>query len=200
MQEVDAVLTAEGFRRSGQNFRKRLPEGKVRWSIEFQKSRHSTKDFVSFTFWIHAEWKHRPAWTEDWEPKTTWYGGAGDRIGNFLPRREDTWWDIDGDKSDSVLSEQMKSILRSHALPFLRQFETEKEIERHLRKAGESTEYKSNYPMSLTMLAFDIRDHRPVSEIEKRVERVRHLGRINGVSKDVVESTIQRIMAKSVTP
>jgi hypothetical protein len=195
MQESDSLLTSEGFRRSGQNFRKRLPGGNVRWSICFQKSRSSTADEIKFTFWIHAEWKQRPAYYEDWEPQTTWYGGAGNRIGYFMPRKEDTWWDIDEETSALSLNTQINGILSSCALPFLKQFQSETDIKSYLRGISDS-EMRLNYPHAICMLSFDLLENKEGNEIEKSISKVKYLGKINGVNVAVTEADIQRVLRK----
>ncbi|NOS68812.1 MAG: DUF4304 domain-containing protein [Verrucomicrobia bacterium] len=194
MLEVDTLLKPEGFRRTGQNFRKRLPDGKVRWSIIFEKHRRSTEDEIRFTFYIGAEWNRRPADYEDYMPHTSWYGGAGDRIGYFMPKKEDTWWEIDEGTTAQILSAQIKAIIWSCALPFIRQFETEKDIEDYQRSFWDSPDWQKNYPTAIERLACVLRENRDSSEIAKRIDIVRRLGRSNGVSKDVTEATIQRVL------
>jgi hypothetical protein len=195
LQEVDAFLASEGFKRSGKCFRRRLPDGEVRWSIELQKSRHNKENEVGFTFWIHAEWKHRPASYEDWEPRSTWYGGAGGRIGYILPEKEDTWWKITTGTSPHFIADQLKAVLSSSGLPFLRQFETESDIKKYLREQSSSS-MKHNYPHALSMLNLDILENKPPSEIEDSIKNARRLGRMNGVHKDVIEDAIQRVLNK----
>lgn len=197
LNELGHFLTTEGFRRSGNHFRKRLPNGEVRWSIESQKSRHNTQLEGSFTFWIHAEWKHRPASYEDWEPKQAWYGGAGGRIGDLLPRKEDTWWDIGEKTSPQLLAAQLKTVFAAYALPFLRQFETEEDIRKHLRNEANGS-MRQNYPHALQMLNFDIRENKTSSEIEESVNTARRLGRTNGVYKEVIEADIQRVLNRKM--
>jgi hypothetical protein len=192
LQGVDTLLAAEGFRRSVRCFLKRLPAGGLRWSICFQKSRASTAESIKFTAEISAQWKRRPAHYEDYIPRTTWYGGAGNRIGYFMPKKEDTWWDIDGNTSASVLSAQINGVLVSGVLPFLRQFETEQDIVNHLRAA--SKEMRLNYIHAITMLELDLRENKKRSEIEERISKVRFLGKLNLVSKAVTEATIQRVL------
>jgi len=194
MQGIDTLLAAEGFRRSGQCFRKNLPEGGVRWSICAQKSRHSTRDFISFTFNVRAERKQRPAWYEDYVPHTTWYGGAGGRIGELMPEENDTWWDIDESTSVSSLSAQINGILSSYVLPFLKKFETEQQLDAYHRQLSDSREWRRNYPVAIDALAYDLVDKKDNAEIEKRINTVRHVGSINGVDKTVVEATIERVL------
>jgi len=193
MQEIEKFLSTEGFRRSGKYFRKQMPDGKVRWNIEPQKSRYNTADEVKFTFWVHAQWKHRTAWYQDWEPKKTWYGGAGGRIGDLMPKKQDTWWEITDKTSIEFLGEQINAVFDSSVLPFLRQFQSEQDIKNYLRACSNDS-MRRNYPHSLTMLAFDLLEKKPQSEIEKSVENVQRLGKINLVSKSAVEEAIQRVL------
>lgn len=193
LQGVATMLTPEGFRRSKAEFRRRLSNGQVRWNISFQKSQYSTSEQSKFTVWVHAEWKHRPAYCEDLEPSTTWYGGAGDRIGYLMPQKQDTWWQFDKRTCPSLLSTEVNSVLWSCGLTFLRQFEAEEDIRDYLRSATEG-EMKSNYLHSLTMLSFDVLESKPSVEIEKSIERVRQLGRRNGVKESVTDAAIQRLL------
>src|SRR5882724_9454508 len=133
LKRVEEALAPEGFRKSGRCFRKRLPNAEVRWSICFQKSRHSSSDAIAFTFEVGVEWKKRPAWYEDDVPLETWYGGAGDRIGQLMPRKNDNWWEIVDGTSAEVLSAQIDEVLISYALPFLKQFETEQSLDAYHR-------------------------------------------------------------------
>jgi hypothetical protein len=193
MQEIEKFLAVEGFHRSGKCFNKRMPDGKVRWSIDSQRSQSTTADRTKFTFWVHAQWKHRPAWHQDWEPKKTWYGGAGGRIGDLMPNSQDTWWEITDKTSIKSLGGQINTVFNSCVLPFLRQFQTETEIKNYLRACANDT-MRRNYPHALTMLAFDLLEMKPQSEIKKSVENVRRLGKINLVSKPDVEEAVQRVL------
>ena len=193
MQEIEKFLASEGFRRSGKSFRKRMPDGNVRWSIESQRSQYTTAEQTKFTFWVHAEWKHRPAWYEDWEPKKSWYGGAGGRIGDLMPKKQDTWWEITDRTSIEFLSDQINAVFNSSALPFLRQFQTEQEIKNYLRACSNDS-MRRNYPHALTMLAFDLLENKPPAEIEKSVDNIHRLGKIYRVDKTVVEEAIQRVL------
>lgn len=193
MQEIEKFLVTQGFRRSGKCFRKRMPDGKVRWSIESQRSQYATAEQTTFTFWVHAQWKHRPAWYEDLEPKESWYGGAGGRIGDLMPKKQDTWWEITDRTSIECLSDQINAVFNSSVLPFLRQFQTEQAIKDYLRACA-NTSMRKNYPHALTILAFDLLEKKSQLEIEKSVENVRHLGKIYFVDKAVVEAAIQRVL------
>ena len=193
MQEIEKFLSTEGFRRSGKCFRKQMPDGKVLWNIEPQKSRYNTAEEVKFTFWVHAKWKHRPAWYQDWEPKSTWYGGTGGRIGDLMPQKQDTWWEITDGTSIEFLSDQINAVFNSSVLPFLQQFQTEQEIKNYLRACSNDS-MRRNYPHALQMLAFDLLENKSKPEIEKSVENVRYLGKIYRVDKTVVEEAIQRVL------
>jgi len=194
MQEVDGLLAAESFRRSGQNFRKRLSEGKVRWSVCFQKNRYSTRDNIGFTINISAEWKRRPAWYQEHMPQTAWYGGAGDRIGFLMPEKNDKWWEMDAETSVASLAAEIRAALQSYVLPFFRRFESEQTLESHTRQLMVSPDWKRNYPIAIESLAYGLVDRVDAAEIEKRVANVRRTGRMNLVSKDVIEATIQRVL------
>lgn len=196
LNEIDIFLTAEGFKRSGVNFRKRLPNGHVRWSIIFQKNRYNTAIEGSFTFWVHAEWKHRPAWYRDYEPKSTWYGGTGGRIGDLLPGNQDTWWEYNEKTSPQALANEIKEILTAYALPFLRRFESDEDIKKYLRDIADG-DMKRNYPHSLTMLNLDILDNKSAAEIEERIKRARYLGKLFG-GKELIEEDIQRVLNKKM--
>ena len=197
LQDVALFLSDEGFKRIGSALRRKLPDGNVRWTIEFQKDRHNTDTECRFTLWVWPEWKRRPAYAEDWETKLTWYPGAGGRIGNLLPRQEDTWWEINAANPAPFIAAQIKSVLAAYALPFLRQFETEDDIRKYLRDAT-SGSMKRNYTHALQMLNFDILENKSPSEIEESINRARHLGKINGVHKDVIEAAIQRVLNKKM--
>lgn len=197
LSEIDIFLTAEGFKRSRSSFSKRLPDGKVRWNIELQKSRHNSEIEGSFTFWVHALWKHRPAWYKDWEPKSTWYGGAGGRIGDLLPGKQDTWWKYNEKTSPQSLAAEIREALTAHALPFLHRFESEENIKKYLRDVADG-DMKRNYPHSLTMLNFDILDNKSTAEIEERINRCRYLGKICRVDKTVIDEDIQRVLNKKM--
>src|SRR5262245_43167734 len=113
MEQAEKFLAPEGFRRSGKYLRKSLPEGGVRWSLWSQKSRPSTAQAISFTFWVALSGKRRPADCEDDVPHSTWYSGAGGRIGYLMPKKEDTWWDIEEGTSAEFLSDQFNAVLSS---------------------------------------------------------------------------------------
>ncbi len=193
MQNIAEFLGSEGFRRSGRCFRKSLPERRVRWSVCSQKSRHSTAEEIDFTFNIAAEWKRRPADYEEWVPKTIWYNGVGDRIGYLMPKKEDTWWRLDEGTSAEFLSDQINAAFSCSVLPFLRQFPTEQAITQYLR-AREHDTMRENYPHAITMLEFDLLEKKEKCEIEKRISRIRFLGKTSLVDKAVIEATIQRVL------
>ncbi|HZV34177.1 MAG TPA: hypothetical protein VFB72_06325, partial [Verrucomicrobiae bacterium] len=106
MQGIEKFLASEGFHRSGKGFINSMPDGKVRWNIESQRTRYTTSEWTKFTFSVYAEWKHRQLRSEDWEPKSTWYGIVGNRIGYLMPKKEDTWWELDAGTSIDFLSDQ----------------------------------------------------------------------------------------------
>jgi hypothetical protein len=193
MRQLGEFLAAEDFRRSGRCFHKRLPGGCIRWSICSQKSRHSTAQQIDFTFNIDAEWKHRPARCEEWETRTTWYTGVGSRIGFLMPEKQDTWWTVNQGTSADFLSDQISAMLASCILPFFRQFPTEEAITQYLR-ARENDTMRRNYPHAITMLEFDLREKKETPEIQKRIGRIRFLGKISGVDKAVIEATIERVL------
>ncbi len=193
MEEAGKFLASEGFRRAGRCFHKLFPSKAVRWSICSQRSRYSTGEKIKFTFEVAAEWKRRPASCEDWEPKSTWYTGVGNRIGYLMPKKEDTWWGIDDGTSAEFLGDQINAVLSSCVLPFLRRFRTEQNIVDHLRACEKDT-MRRNYPHAITMLEFDLRDKKERAEIERRISRVRLLGRFQLVDRTVTEATIQRVL------
>jgi hypothetical protein len=194
LQRVDALLAPEGFKKSGRCFRKRLPQAEVRWSICFQKTRHSTAGEIDFTFEVRAESKERPPWCEDYVPRETWYGGAGRRIGHLMPKKDDAWWEIVDGTSAEVLSAQINEVLISYALPFLKQFQTEQHLSVYHRKLSDSPEWKRNYPVAIDALAYALFDKKDDAEVEKRINNVRHVGKINGADKTVIEATIERVL------
>src|SRR5206468_1732754 len=100
------------------------------------------------------------------------------RIGFFMPKAEDTWWEINEDTSSSLLSAEINAVIWSCALPFLRQFETENDIKNYLRGAT-SASMKLNYPHALQMLEFDLMEYKSKTEIDKAVNRARFLGKIS---------------------
>jgi Domain of unknown function (DUF4304) len=193
VEEAGKFLASEEFRRAGRCFHKLLPPEAVRWSICFQKSRYSTAEKIKFTLEVAAEWKRRPASCEDWEPQSTWYTGIGSRIGYLMPKKEDTWWDIDEGTPAEFLSHQINAVLSSCVLPFFREFLTEQSIVDHL-KACERDTMRRNYPHAITMLEFDLLEKKERVEIERRIRRIRFLGRIQLVNRGVTEATIQRVL------
>src|SRR5437763_1239474 len=152
VQEAERFLAPEGFHRSKACLRKCQSHAEVRWSLCFEKSRRSTAEHIQFTADVSVQWKRRPAWYEDLEPHTAWYGGAGDRIGFLTPKKNDAWWDIDSGTSAELLSDQFNAVLASCVLPFFRRFQTEQEIESYYRTAAEG-ELRWNYCHQITMLA-----------------------------------------------
>jgi hypothetical protein len=191
--EVGKFLASEDFHRSGTCFRRRLPDVPVRWSICFQKSRGSTAEHISFTANVAVEWKRRPAWYEDSEPLSAWYGGAGDRIGFFTSKKNDTWWTIERGTSAELLSNQFNAVLSSCVLPFLKRFQTEKDIENYLRAYADG-KMRWNYGHAITMLAFDLQDKKGRLEIEKRIKKIRLLGRIHRAPRALTDAKIQRVL------
>lgn len=192
LDEAAKFLASEDFHRSDRCLRKRLPNGEVRWSICFQKHRRSTADDISFTADISADLKRRSVYWDP-QPRTTWYVGMGDRIGHLMPKKEDTWWDIDPRTSAEFLSDQINAVLSSSVLPFLRQFQTEQNIRDYLR-AQENDEMRRNYPHAFTVLELDLLEKKEKSEIEKRIHRIRFLGKIHLMDKKVVDATIERVL------
>lgn len=193
LEQAEKFLASQGFHRSERCFRKPLQKTEVRWSVCFQKSRHSTANNIKFTAETAAEWKRRPASCEEWEPKSTWYPGVSCRIGYLMPKKEDTWWNIDQGISAEFLSDQINAVLSSCVLPFFRQFQTEQNITDYL-EARENDTMRRNYPHAITMLEFDLIDKKEKSEIEKRIRRIRFLGKIQFVDKAVTEATLQRVL------
>ena len=193
MDAVGEFLAVEGFTRSERCFHKLLPSAAVRWTLCSQKSRYSTSDKIKFTFEVAAEWKRRPASSEDWEACSTWYTGVGSRIGYLMPEKEDTWWSIDEVTSADSLRDQINAVLSSCVVPFLREFQTEQSIVDYLR-ARENDTMSRNYPHAITMLEFDLLDKKEKSEIEKRIKRIRLLGRVQFVARAVTEAKIQRVL------
>jgi len=193
MQEAATFLAPEGFRRSGRCFHKLLKEAGVRWTICSQKNRYSTAEEVSFTFNISTEWKRRPASSEDWEPQTTWYGGVGGRIGDFMPQKQDTWWTVNQTTSAKPVSDEVNAVLASCVLPFFRQFQTEQDIKNYLRACEKDT-MRHNYPHAITMLEFDLQEKKGQADIERRIRRIRLLGKVSRVDKAVTEATLQRVL------
>jgi len=191
MEEAAKLLAPQGFRRSGKYFRKLLPEGHVRWSVWSQKHRLSTADEISFTFEVAAEWKRRPVEWPD-VPQATWYAGVGQRIGFLTPKKEDTWWDIDENTSAEFLSDQFNAVLSTCVLPFFQKLRTEQDIKNYLKAAADN-EMKRNYHHMIAMLGFDLEEKKSASEIQKRVNRIRFLGKIHLVDKAETEAAIQRV-------
>jgi hypothetical protein len=193
MEEAAKFLASEDFRLTGRCFHKLSPPKTVRWSICFQKSRYSSAEKIKFTFEVAAEWKRRPASSEDWEPQSTWYTGIGSRIGYLMPKKEDMWWSIDDGTPAQFLSDQINAVISSCVLPFLREFQTEQSIVDHL-KAREKDTMRRNYPHAITMLEFDLLDKKERAEIDRRIRRIRFLGRIQLVNRAVTEAKIQRVL------
>jgi hypothetical protein len=171
-QEIDRHLATEGFHRSGKHFLKLMPDKKVRWNIWPQRSKWTTTEQTKFTFEVYAEWKHRWARCEDWEPKTTWYGVIGNRIGYLMPQKKDTWWELAERTSVDFLSDQINGVMSSCALPFLKQFQTEHDIKNYLRAMP-----VNDYIHALAVLELDLMEKKSGSEIEEGVNRVRQLGK-----------------------
>ena len=192
MERAGEFLAREGFSRTGKHFRKLLSGGQVRWSIWPQKHRLSAADEISFTFEVAAEWKRRPLAWED-TPKATWYPGVGTRIGRLMPKKEDTWWDINEGTSEEFLSDQFNSVLSKCVLPFLQKLCTEQDIKDNL-KAAANDEMRRNYHHTLTMLEFDLEEKKPAAEIEKRINRIRFLGKMHFMDKAIIEATIHRLL------
>jgi len=188
MQEIGKFFSVEGFRRSGKHFLKLMPDKKLRWNIWPQKSKWNTAEQVEFTFEVYVEWKHRPARSEEWEPKTTWYGAVGNRIGRLMPKNEDTWWQLAEGTSIDFLGDQINGVMSLCVLPFLKQFQTEQEIKNYFRALP-----IDNYPIALSMLEFDLTEKKPDSVVEESINTARRLGKSSGVYREVIEADIQRI-------
>jgi len=190
-QEIDKFLSTEGFHRSGKHFIKQMPDKKVRWNIWSQRSKYTTAEQTEFTFEVYAEWKHRPARSEDWKPKTTWYGAVGNRIGCLMPKKEDTWWKLTEGTSVDFLSDQINGVMSSCVLPYLylKQFQTEEGIKNYFRALP-----IDNYFTAVSMLEFDLMEKKPSSEIEESINKARRLGRKSGVYKEVIEADVQRVL------
>jgi hypothetical protein len=192
MDQSEKFLVQQGFSRTGKYIRKLPPGGQVRWSIWPQKHRRNTADEIRFTFEVAAEWKRRPV---EWPdiPKATWYMGVGQRIGFLMPKKEDTWWDIDENTSAEFLSDQFNAVLSNCVLPFFGKLRTEQDIKNYLIAAADG-EMKRNYHHTIAMLGFDLEEKKPPSEIQKRVNRIRFLGKIHLVDKAAREAMIQRVL------
>jgi hypothetical protein len=72
-------------------------------------------------------------------------------------------------------------------------FQTEQDIKEYLR-AREKDTMRMNYPHAIDMLELDLLDKREQSAIEKRIRRIRFLGKMQLVNKAVTEATIQRVL------
>jgi len=192
-EEVGIFLASEGFQRSGTCFRKRLPGVPVRWRICFQKRRSSTVECISFTAEVVVEWKRRPAWYEDFEPQSTWYGGAGGRIGLLMPEKNDVWWIVESETTVESLSAEFNAVLSSCVLPFFKRFQSEKDIENYLRGYADG-KMRWNYGHTITMLEFDLQDKKAKLEINKRIKRIRFLGRIHFAPQALTDAKIQRVL------
>ena len=186
MLEIDKFLSTEGFHRSGKHFLKRIPDNNVRWNIWSQRSKYTTAEQTKFTFEVYTEWKHRWARYEDWQPKATWYGVVGNRIGYLMPKKEDTWWELTEETSIGLLSDQIIGVMSSCVLPFLKQFQTEQDIRTFLRACP-----VDNYITALTILELDLMEGKPSSEIEESIDRARRLGRTTG---QVLEAGLQTVV------
>ena len=110
----------------------------------------------------------------------------------MMPKKEDTWWDIDESTPAEFLSDQFNAVLGSCVLPFLRRFQTEQNIRDYLKSL--TGEMRLNYPHALTMLEFDLEEKKPAVEIQERLKKIRFLGKIQFVKKEVVEERIQRVL------
>jgi len=185
-QEIDKFLSTEGFHRSGKHFLKRMPNKNVRWNIWSQRSQFTTAEQTKFTFEVWAEWKHRWARYEDWQPKATWYGVVGNRIGYLMPQKEDTWWELTEGTSIAFLSDQINGVMSSGVLPFFKQFQTEQDIKKFLRACP-----VDNYITALTLLELDLMEGKPGSEIEESISKARQLGRTSG---QAIEAGIQTVV------
>jgi len=111
-----------------------------------------------------------------------------------MPKKEDTWWEIADETSAEVLSAEINEILISCVLPFLKQFQTEQHLDAYHKGLSDSPEWKRNFPVAIDALSYALRDKRDDSEVEKRINNVRHVGKINGVDKAVIEATIERVL------
>jgi hypothetical protein len=53
---------------------------------------------------------------------------------------------------------------------------------------------RRNYPHAITMLEFDLLEKRQKSEIEKRISRIRFLGKMHLADKAVIDAVILRVL------
>jgi len=193
MLEIDKFLSTEGFHRSGNHFLKLIPDNNVRWNIWPQRSKWTTAEQTKFTFEVYTEWKRRWARYEDWQPKATWYGVVGKRIGYLMPKKEDTWWELTEKTSIDFLSDQINGVMSSCVLPFLKQFQTEQDIKTFLRASP-----VDNYITALAILELDLMEGKPSSEIEESIDKARRLGRRTGQVLEAGLQTVAKVLRKFV--
>src|SRR5262245_2817244 len=116
LREVAPVLREAGFKGSGSTMR--IVERENHGLVNFQKSRHSTRDEIEFTinlgiavggYWqIVCPMDLHPV--KPGEADCT----LRERIGALLPARRDDWWRIPGTSAGEIAS-----VLRDVAIPWI---------------------------------------------------------------------------------
>lgn len=116
--QTAARLSADGFKKSGNTFRRVFDSGAA--LIEFQKSRGNTGDTLSFT--INLAVVCGPLLEPDGltlQKARAINGHLRQRIGVLLPDRQDKWWEIDAATDANALATEVANTIGDIAVPYL---------------------------------------------------------------------------------
>lgn len=114
--------------------------------VEFQKSKSSTSESVTFTINLgtcsnllrkikERDLKVKPIIAEcDWKK----------RIGFLLPAKNDHWWTIDKNTNLTKLTEEISSIIKDQIIPEIMNYIRDEQLEKHWRTGNSEglTEYQ----------------------------------------------------------
>jgi hypothetical protein len=134
---IQDVLKPAGFRKKGMsNFKRELTD--VVHFVQVQKSQKSTKDsaVVTINLGIYSFLVGDREGYKNVEPELAachWRK----RLGRFLPKPEDKWWELNNEESSRIAGEEICALLKEKALPELEQFSSTSEL-KQLWVTGES--------------------------------------------------------------
>ncbi|MGE3812252.1 MAG: DUF4304 domain-containing protein [Candidatus Nanopelagicales bacterium] len=117
---VGPAFKGHGWRRSGQNCW--LPNLENWVLVNWQKSRYSTADLITFTGNLHIaskDWYDSQNVPSGRVPATPTASrlGLGIRFGHLLPAQRDTWWEVGNADDAPQLAAELVSVLETAVFP-----------------------------------------------------------------------------------
>lgn len=153
IRSANSLLKPEGFEKKGLAFFKQLPE--INWIVNFQKSRDSIEKGVKFTINLgtFSFRLNRFSWNVPVKTPSIWNCPVLVRIGELLPKEEDTWWKIGTESPAEQVETQVLDAVKAVGLPFLKQFSSDEDLRKYFWKLVRKGE--APYPMVLNLCALE---------------------------------------------